>query len=353
MKVQMSFTPGKILIIQLRQLGDVLLTTPVIRALKERYPGTHISFLTEKNAYDILSGNPWLDEIITVDRKPPLWRQLQTIMDIRKRKYDLIVDLLANPRTAYITFFSGAGLTISFDIPYRGLLYDIRIRATGSYVAEHRLSLLKPLGIDGCDVTPYIHVPGKADDKMAAFLETAGVKKENFLVCLDSTHRRIVRKWTQEGFAALADLLKERFDATVVFLRGPGEKEEVERIMAMCAHSHIISPETNIKELAALISRADLLVGNCSFPRHIAASVGTPSLAILGATGEEWTHPASMHKTVKKGLPCQPCNKKRCSENLRCLTELSVDEVLTGIEGLLPYVEKLNKMRDPAAGQAG
>lgn len=332
-----DFSPKKILIIQLRQLGDVLLTTPVIKPLKERFPEATISFLTEKNASDILSGNSYLDEIITIKRKVSISEQLNTIMGIRKKGFDLVLDFMSNPRTAYISFFSGAKVTVSYDTSIRRLLYTTNVKPAGDYVVDHKLSMLKPFGIEVADNTPYMHVPQEAKDQAASFLKSRGVEDNDFLVCIDATHRRATRKWTGKGFAEVADRLREKYNAKVVFLWGPGEREEVEKIMSLCRYRHIIDTGTDIKGLAALLKRANLLIGNCSFPRHVATSQGTPTLIIHGATGEEWKHPAPIHRIARKGLSCQPCNKNSCKD-IACLSTLSSDDVISEFEKLKPQI---------------
>lgn len=337
MNIPKDFSPEKILIIQLRQLGDVLLTTPVIKPLKERFPEAVISFLTEKNAYDILSGNPYLDEIITIKRKAAISEQLNTIVDIRKKGFDLVLDFMSNPRTAYISFFSGAKVTVAYDTSIRRLLYTVNVKPAGYYVVEHKLSMLRPFGIEGADNTPYMHVPQEARGEAASFLKSKGVEDNDFLVCIDATHRRATRRWTGKGFAEVADRLKEKYNAKVVFLWGPGEREEVEGIMSMCRHRHIMDTGTGIKGLAALLKRANLLIGNCSFPRHVAASQGTPTLIVHGATGEEWKHPAPIHRIVRKCLPCQPCNRNICKDTA-CLNTLSAADVMAEFERLRPQI---------------
>lgn len=263
-------------------------------------------------------------------------------MGIRKKRFDLVLDFMSNPRTAYISFLSGAKVTVAYDTSIRRLLYTVNVKPAGDYVVDHKLSMLRPFGIEGVDNTPYMHVPQEAREQVASFLKSKGVEDNDFLVCIDATHRRGTRRWTGKGFAEVADRLKEKYNAKVVFLWGPGEREEVEGIMALCRHKHIIDPGTTIKELAALIKRANLLIGNCSFPRHVAASQGTPTLIIHGATGEEWKHPAPIHSIVRKGLSCQPCNRNSCKD-ISCLNTLSVDAVMVEFEKLKPMIMILNQ----------
>ena len=333
--------PQKILLVQLRQMGDVLLATPAIRSLRQNLPDAHIAFLTEESAYPIVEDNPDLSEIIVIKRKQSLIEQINVIRDIRRRRFDLIFDFLANPRTGYIAFFSGAGMTISYDIPFRKFFYKKSLASKGTYAADHKLSLLSAYGFEPGDNTPYMNIPVEAEKKIASFLSDVGIREEDFLVCMDTTSRRAFRCWNAERFAEVADRLKEQHDAKVVFLWGPGEKELVEKLMALCRHRHFLDYGTNVKEMGALIKRSDLLIGNSSFPGHVAVSQQTPTITVLGSAGEEWTHPAPIHLSLKTNLPCQPCTTNPCDQAFRCLTEISVQDVMSSFEKLKPLIDKV------------
>ena len=334
--------PKKILIIQLRQMGDVLLTTPVIRSLRNCLPDAHITFLTEESAYPIIEDNDDLSEVIVIKRKQTLMEQIRVILDIRKRSFDLIFDFFANPRTGYIAFFSKAQMTVSYDIPFRRFLYKKAIMAKGTYAADHKLSLLSVIGLQPGDNTPYMKILSEAEEKVASFLSQIGIKEEDFLVCMDTTSRRAFRCWNADRFAEVADRLKEQYNAKVIFLWGPGEKELVENLMATCRHRHFLDYGTNVKEMTALIKRSDLLIGNSSFPGHVAVSQQTPTITVLGSAGKEWTHPAPIHVSLNTDLPCQPCTSNPCDQNFKCLTDISVQNVMTSFEKLKPFIEKLN-----------
>lgn len=336
-----NFEVPNILIIQLRQLGDVLLTTPAIKALRKKYPHAKISFLTEKASSPIVAENPYLNDVIIIDRKQRYFDQLKIIKDIRSRSFDIVVDFLANPRTAVITYFSGAALTIAHKVKFRGFFYKEQVEEKGDYVVNHKLSLLSVLGIQCDDVTPHLQVKPESDNKMKSFFHTNHISDDDFVVCIDLTHRRMTRKWPGERYAELADRLKKEYNAKVIFLWGPGEKDEVAQIMSLCGEKHVLDPGSNINELAALLKRCDLLIGNCSFPRHLAVSQKTPTLVILGSTSDAWTHPDAMHQTVATDLECQPCNNNRCNLGLKCLTDLSVNDVMERLDNMKPYLSKL------------
>jgi ADP-heptose:LPS heptosyltransferase len=340
----MDLNPKKILVIQHKQLGDVVLTTPIVRVLKKHYPDAHISFLTEAFCYQILEGNPHIDEIILLDKKklPTIFSQLKFYLGIRKKKFDLILDFFQNPRSTIIAFLSGAKTTVSYNHTMRRFFYKIKVPLKGEYAADHKLSMLEGIGIKSSDNYPEIYVPQRAEDYIDYFFKSIGIKEGDFIVCIDSTHKRITRKWTIEGFANFTGLLCKNYGAKVILLWGPGEKEYVQKIKELCKYDCFISCETDLKQLAALIKKSHILIGNDSAPRHIAVSQNPPSLTILGSTTSTWTHPDNIHKNVSLRLDCQPCRKKTCKyDDIRCMTELTAGKVLDALQSFVDVDESL------------
>lgn len=330
----MKYNPKKILVIQHKQIGDVILTTPVVRALKESYPDAHVSFLTEDFCYPILEGNPHIDNIILLDKKQltHIFAQLKFYWMIRKMKFDMVLDFFQNPRSTLITILSGAETTISYNHPNRGRFYKIEVTPKKSYAVDYKLSMLEAIGVKSSNNYPEIFVPDDARAFVRKYFDSIGVTKDDFVVCIDSTHRRHTRKWTQEGYSKLIDMLCEKYNAKVILLWGPGEYKDVYKIKEECRYNCYIACKTDLKQLAALIKESDILIGNDSAPRHIAVSQNVPSLVILGSTSEGWTHPDKIHRIVCKRLECQPCNKNFCRDDVRCMKELSAEEVFTGLQ---------------------
>jgi len=148
--------PKKILLIQLRRIGDVLMCTPALRALRSRYEDSHIAFLTEKESSDLLSLNPYLNELIVLDKeryKNPFY-SVKKIWKVRKTSFDLVIDFFGNPRSAYFSFISGAKHRVGYDYPPRRYFYNMVIKddKTPKYAAQTRLDVLKILGIENGEV---------------------------------------------------------------------------------------------------------------------------------------------------------------------------------------------------------
>ena len=329
-----GFAPARILVIQLRQIGDVLLTTPSLRALRRRFPEATISFLVEPTPAQVLWGNPNLDEIIIRDPRGGALEPLRTIRAIRSRRFDLVVDFLGSPRTAPIALLSGARVTISDANRRRAFLYTHPVRPQGLFTAERKLSLLAPLG---CGLEPMrldMALPPAAREKARAWLVAQGIDRAAPLAILEPFHKRWVLEYPAEGFRRLAELMVERWGAAVVVGWGPGREAEARALVASAKVKLLLAPPTSLHEMAALFVEADLWVGNESGPRHIAASQGTPTFAVLGPTDDTWTPPGPEHLSVgRDDLPCRPCNLRYCPENNHsCMRDFAPEKLFARLD---------------------
>lgn len=326
----MGFTT---LLIQLRQIGDVVLTTPLARILREARPDSHIAFLTERPSDQLLAGNPHIDEVILNNRRGT-WRDtLRLARRLRAHRFDAVVDCMGNPRSALLAFLSGAGTRISYPAKGRGVLYTHRVEPTREYAVEIKKRLLLPLGIESTWNRPEIFL---SEEERAAGLRSREQLldgRPSRLITIDPSHRRATRRWPAEHYGALCRRLAQELGALPVVLWGPGEETDADAVIASSAAQARKAPPTRLREMAALIAAADLHLGNCSAPRHIAVAVDTPTFTILGSTSAGWTYPASDHTQVALGLPCQPCNRNECDRDYACLRGLSPDQVYAELAG--------------------
>src|SRR5882672_9487786 len=298
----------RILVIQFRQIGDVLLSTPVLRALRCAYPQSYLAFLTEPSPGRVLQGNPWLDEVIIRPRHATWRQQWQLLRHIRRQHFKLVIDLIGNPRSAVLTRLSGARHRLAFARFPRSLLYTMLIahhHPVPEYTVAKRLRLLEPLGIRATDLTPLLPHTQREQDTVVTFLRAHTITPRDFLVCIDPTHHVPTRQWPGAHFGALVDLLSERLGARVLLLWGPGEEAQVQAIAAAARSHPVLIPAWDLQTLAALLARADFFIGCNSAPLHVAVSQGVPTLTIMGATlSINWIPPEPQHRAVLAGLPC-------------------------------------------------
>lgn len=342
---------ARILVIQLRQIGDVLLSTPVLRALRTAYPQSHLAFLTEPSPGRVLQGNTLLDEVIVRPRHATWREQWQLWRHLRRQRFDLVIDLIGNPRSAVLTRLSGARHRLAFARFPRSLLYTMLVshhHPVPEYTVAKRLRLLEPLGIRATDLTPLLPYTSHEHEEVGRFVQAHAITPQDLLICIDPTHHVPTRQWPGASFSALADLLSARLGARVMLLWGPGEEAQVQAIAAAAASRPVCIPAWGLQTLAALLARADLFIGCNSAPLHVAVSQGIPTLTIMGSTmSANWLPPTPQHRAVLAGLPCQPCEQNHCGPplNIACLRTLTPETVLAAVEACAPWVPKLQRQR--------
>ncbi len=330
-----TFVPRKILICQLRQIGDVVLMTPLPELLRKRFPEAEIHVLTEKKCLPVLEGNPYIARVWPIDKKalPTLWHEVRYYWHVARQGFDLVVDLQQTPRCRWVVAFSRAEVRLAHTAPwYTRWLYTHEASIAPGYASARKASVLAPLGITWNDERPLIALRDEEKTAATAYLAELGLQPGQKLVSVDATHRRDTRRWPAPHYARLLELAA-RNDLSLRFqlLFGPGEEDVAQEIINLSASTAHILPLgrlLSLREMAACIAASSLLLGNCSAPRHMAVAVGTPTLTIQGATSSGWVFPAPEHGCVSLGLPCQPCNKNTCDIGIRCLHELTPEMVL-------------------------
>ena len=335
--------PKKILVCQLKQIGDVVLATPAIRMLKERWPGADISVLTEKRSAPMLANNPNISKIWAIDKKVlrNFFKALAWYWKVGRQGYDLVVDFQQLPRCRFVVAFSRAPVRLTYPPPlYNRLWYTDWIRPLDGYSAMSKASLLRALGLEYRDERPEIFITDQEKSRAREFLAERGVEDGHTLVTADVTHWDETRRWPAEYYGELMNLTAEvRPDVRFLLLYGPGERDTAEEVFAAANRKNCLHPEDvhDLRMVAALIERADLHIGNCSAPRHFAVGVGTRSMIIMGGSSQSWMFPSPEHNQIYLDLECQPCKQRPCPRgDLACLREFTPGLVLRHFRKNLP-----------------
>ncbi len=320
--------PRSILVIQLRRLGDVILTVPALEALKKRYPEAKLDFLVESPGAEAVAGHPAIDEVLTYDAKGAL-DSLSWALKVRARGYDWVVDFLANPRTALITALSGAAVKAGPGHVARRWAYNHRMVQSKDtcYAALEKVRWLSGLGVQPSDapVLPRLHLAPRPKD--------AGN-----VIGFFPASRKVTRAWPAASYARLGKLLRQKHGGTVRVFWGPGERELAQEVVTGIGAGAELAPETRtVKELAAALAACRLVVSNCAGPKHVAVGVGTPTVTIHGSSDPAaWTPVHPEHKAVRLDeLHCIGCRLNECPYNLECMRQLPAERVLPAAEALL------------------
>ncbi len=323
--------PKRILVCQLRQIGDVLLATPSIRLLKEHFPEAEIHVLTEKKCVPVLENNPHINTLWPIDKKAlknPL-KALAYYAKVGRQGFDLIVDFQQLPRCKWVIRFSNAPVKLSFPPKwYSRRLYTHWGPLVYGYAAKCKAGVLAPLGIQWNGEKPEIWLTDDERQFADRFIQTHGLVGQPFIT-VDPSHRRETRRWPSRHFAGLIKRMREHQPTLrAVILYGPGERDLAIKVAHQAGEGVMITETMlSLREMAAVQERAVMHLGNCSAPRHFAVAVGIPTLTIQGATGTGWGFPSEEHVSASKKLPCYPCNSNRC-EHRKCLEDFTPEDTL-------------------------
>lgn len=327
----------KILIIKLRGIGDVILSTIVLDNLRKDFPNAHIDFLTEKASKPALENLEIINNIILFDRKSTVKRFLQ-LFQIRSRKYDLVLDFFSNPSTALITFFSGAKYRAGF--PYEGRKYAYNIFGPKErdkyHAAQLHIEFLKLIGLSHTSNNLHFGL-NKTDVEFAGNFIKENFVKDKLLVGIAPSGGWESKKCDPEKFAEIADSIGDKYNLQFLILWGPGDKKDAEEIHKLMKHNSIIAPDTDIKKMAAFLKTCDFVIANDSGPMHICTAVGTPVLSLHGPTSPHLQGPfGNKHEWIRlEELDCIECNLLKCPKKHECFLELPVEFVMKKIGTLI------------------
>lgn len=327
----------RILVIKLRAIGDVLLSTIVTGNLRHAFPEGTIDFLTEPPSREVVTGNRFIDRVLVYDRGA--MNGLELIRMVRRGRYDLVVDLFGNPRTALVTRLSGAHIRAGYRFRGRTYAYNVVVDPRGDRVhnTQFNLDALVALGIAITDRSVYFGFTAEDERYVDTFFPKGGVDDRPLVVCINAGGGWYTKRWGLDRYASLADRLVEEYRARIVLSWGPGESQDAESIKGMMKHMAFIPPATSLRQLGALLKRCSIVVTNDSGPMHIAAAVGTPVLGIYGPTDPVLQGPyGDVHMVVRnETLLCLGCNYTNCPIGHPCMLGLAVEEVFAGVRTLL------------------
>ncbi|HMK61286.1 MAG TPA: putative lipopolysaccharide heptosyltransferase III [Dissulfurispiraceae bacterium] len=343
-----------ILVIKLRHIGDVLLTVPVFRALRQNFPDAKISALVNSGTQEVLAGNKLIDEIIVFDRKVKteaalykLMKEFAFLRKIRAMGFDMTVDLTSGDRAAILSIMSGARYRIAYN-PEGGFagkryLYTHRAMKDGSlHMVLQNLDVIRQFGISTEDLTVDFFISEDAKKYADEIFKKNSIKESDVSIHIHPTSRWLFKCWKDEYMAQVIDWLLQN-NIRVIMTSSPvgNEMERARHILSLVnRRTEVIDlcGVTTLKQLAAIAARSDLFFGVDSAPMHIAAAVNTPVTALFGPSGEEqWRPWGEGHATLIKKLGCKVCGQ--CTREgvkvRRCLEAIKPEEVTSIIEAKL------------------
>jgi lipopolysaccharide heptosyltransferase II len=352
----------RILLVRLRQIGDVVFTTPAVRALRTRFPESSISYLVEPAAAPVVAHNPNIDEVIVAPLGSGVagWvADVALMRRLRAQKYDIAVDFHGGPRASLLTWLSGAPTRIGYEITGRSWMYTCRVARPRSLRARHAVEnqwdLLAPLEIGppdrlGCPLE--MAVDSQTVTATRNRLEGFGVQSSDVLIVMHVSAGNPFRRWPVASFARVAStLVAHDTRRRVVVTSGPSETTAAAQVIAEARSQLSIADrsrvlvcgEFSLAELRALVERAALYIGGDSGPMHVAATSRVPIVGLYGPTlparSAPWRADASLAEAVEiLDLPCRPCDQRTCQPgDFRCLTSIHPHHVIDAAERALAH----------------
>ena len=344
----------------MREIGDVVFTTPAIRGLRQHVPDAHITYLVEPAAAPVVARNPHLNEVIV----SPGRRGMAGLRDdlalagrLRAGRYDLVIDFHSGPRSSLIAWLSGAPKRVGYDVPGRGWMYTTRVARPRDirprHAVQNQWDLLNAIGIatpDPSQSPAEMPVDTRAADAVDARLAQSGVGRDDELIVLHVSAGNPFRRWPLDAFARLVAMLVRQYPRRrIIVVSGPSEQEAAARVAeqsqahldAAAAARVLRCGEFTLDELRALMDRAALYIGGDSGPLHIASTSTVPIVGLYGPTlpvrSQPWRAPQWPSEAAEvDGLPCRPCDQRVCVPgDFRCLTWLTPEQVNAAAERAL------------------
>ena len=356
----------RVLLIRLRLIGDVVLSTPLVRALRRTFPDARLTYLVERESAPVVANNPHLDDVLVVERTRGLARlahDVRLAWRLHQAKFDLVIDMHGGPRSSWLTLATGAPQRIGYDIAGRHWMYTRTVPRARELRPRHSVvnqwDLLSAIeGWTGEPADPArdpVEMPldEAVDRRIAARLLAAGIGPEHHLIVVHVSASNPFRRWPEPAFAdVVSGLVRESPDRRVILSSGPSDRPAADRIAATArdrlpagAKDRVVDfGEFDLAELRSLVGRSRLFIGGDTGPLHVAAATATPIVAIYGPTlparSEPWRSKAIASEAVEvAGLACRPCDQRVCAPgDYRCLTTLPPSGVLAAAERALSCV---------------
>ena len=331
--------PRNILVTRLRYLGDVILTTPVVAALANIYPGATIDYLCEHPFDQALRGNPHIRRCLVLDkrRKGESWRIFQEL----RGHYDLLIDLFSNPRSALLCGLSGAPTRVGGGSFPRSLMYNVRPEQGPEYEPStlHHLRYLETICGSVPHGDPSFHVSGKEIAEGRRILEDRSLGDNTIAILTGASWP--TREWPPSYFVRLAAQIEMEGRYRPVFLGQPGKRDRLEAIRNLSNSRVTILPECGIRVLAGLLANCRALVCPDGGVMHMAIAMGIPTLAIFGSTESRIWFPYLHlnHATLAiNEAHCRPCHQRECADPF-CTEGLLPEDIFSSLQDLLSRTE--------------
>ena len=322
-----------ILFLRHDRIGDMILSTAALKALKRAYPQAKITVLASERNHEILTHSPHVDEI-------PIYHGfLWFAKTIRPLSYDLVIDpfLTHELKQAFMTYLAGGKYRIGFEGWGREIFFNIKgpISHPPQRMVDHLLDLVKVVSGEIAGCVPEVFLSKKELQGASVALAEKGIKPEELKIAIHPGAYYPSQRWSTQRFGELARRIIEQFEGKVILLGSRDEKDLVKKAKEIAGKKVQDFSGLRLRDLMALVSKCDLLICNNSGPLHIAAALKVPTVSLVGPTVTPlWFPIGENHVIINKELSCSPCNRAVCRGH-ECMESITVDEVFEAVQSQL------------------
>lgn len=335
----------RILIRSTNWVGDAILTTPAIRAVRKNFPHAEITILAKPWVAPIFCNNSYVDNILQYDdggRHAGWLGKVRLSKDLRRSGFDLAILLQNAFEAALLAYLAGIPNRLGYNTDGRRFLLTNSIRLDPGlkqvHEIEYYLGILQQAGLtlNGRHLTLMV-----SDEERRRAEEILGrcrlLGQQTLVGVSPGATYGSAKRWFPERFASLCDRIQESSGAKIVIFGGPSEQAVGEQVCQLMKGKSVnLCGKTNLRDAVGLIERCHLFIANDSGLMHVAAALDVPLVAIFGSTNPITTGPSSSRsRIVRVPVPCSPCLKTECPTDNRCMKEITVDMVYAVAEGLL------------------
>jgi predicted lipopolysaccharide heptosyltransferase III len=345
----------RVLVIRLRSIGDTVLSTPSLLALKRFLPQASIDILLEDWVAPLLDGFPHVDNVITLARGSTESR-VRVARQLRAKRYDVVYNLHGGTTATLLTRATGAMHRVGYQGYQYARLHNHMSPSSSSlwgrdktHSVEQQLALLGWTGVPVSDRPPtQLAVTDHAGASIAARLRSAGLKKTQLAV-IHPAAAFATKQWAADKFGRVAEELAGR-GLAVVTITTPNETHIIDEIKRNTSAAVLAMTDLSLPEITALLARARLFVGNDSGIAHMAAAVGTPSVVIFGSSNvahwKPWAGTGAAAEIVFEEMECQPCHGYFCEkfEQPECIKRVPIERVMAAVERMLREARQMNAL---------
>ena len=328
----------KILLLRYDRIGDMVLSTPVFRILKIKYPDARITVVCSRVNADVIRNDPYVADIFIY--KGPM----HFLKEIRKERYDLVIDLFYTYelKNAFLALLSGARYRLGFAIAGRRLFFNIKIPSStlNGTMTERLIALVGGAELPVNDIRPQIYLLKEEKKWAQDYIASRHVGQDGLKVAIHPGGFYHTQRWPAERFAKVAKVISTEFQARILLLGHGDEKELLERIRreANLSPEPIIAYGLPLRKTISLLSLCDIFIGNNSGILHIACALNIPTVSMMGPGDPDlWAPVGAGHIVINKNLPCSPCGRGECSSH-SCMNEISADDVINAVRSKMKEI---------------